>query len=425
MFQWIQSKKWVPDLVFGAFFALTLGFIDYALQGSSGLIASLLIGASFFFVREYSYAAVALVAIGSITEVSLGLLPTIAGFAVVALVFASSALGSRFWSLMIMVSSMVSGIVVAYHTAFSASAFSQISGINVYNTDGRFWMFMLAAASVVGLNGLAWLLGGFIIEFYRQRYTTRERDLVQGHNLKTMLEMAEQNQRFLIASDLNESVLQRVSSMLTLTDGARYAARLEPEIATRTLDRLAEIIRVTHGETRRLFDMLNKSVQVAAAPPNINDLETLAAQLRVEGYPARLNHNGTRLALIPSAELAVYRIVFDAVDNVRKHAPLGTEIDIDFNWSDAGMQVIVKDNGIEVANRGTAAAQSAGIDIAEAVETDLDSLTAEITGPGITGMRERAQLFEGNIEAHFVPGVGFTLNALFPGVEDYLQERAR
>lgn len=420
MIQWIQSRKWVPELVFGAFFALTLGITDYELQGTNGLITALLISSAFFFVREFSYISVAMVLIGSLSEISLGNLPTVSGFATAILVLTSAAFGSRLWSLLVMAATMVSGVAVAYNAAFSQSAFQQISGINVYNADGRFWMFLLASISVVGISGFAWLLGGFLMENYRQRRTKRERDIVQSINLKTMLEMAEQNQRFLIASDLNESVLQQISSMLTLTDGARYAARLEPEIAIRTLNRLAEIVRSVHEETRRLFDMLNRSVQVSAAPPNLNDLETLAVQLRAEGYPTKLTHSGARLELIPSAELAIYRIVFDAVQNVRQHAPVGTEIDVDFSWSEAGLQVIVKDNGIEVA----ASASNGTIDGITSIDEDLDALTREASGPGITGMRERARLFGGNIEAHRVPGVGFTVNALFPGVHEYLDDRA-
>jgi len=45
-----------------------------------------------------------------------------------------------------------------------------------------------------------------------------------------------------------------------------------------------------------------------------------------------------------------------------------------------------------------------------------------VTGPGITGMQERAALYGGNVEAHRVPGVGFTVNAIFPGIHDFSAE---
>lgn len=422
MFQWIQSKKWLPDLVIGAFFAMVLGSIDFALQGKDGLIASLLFTFAFFFFREYAYLAIPLVIAGAVTELMLGLRPTAAGFSVSVLVFIASALGRRLWSVLIMLAGIGSGIVVAWSTAFNTSFLTQFYGIDIYNNDGRWWSFGFASVSIIGLNGFAWLLGGFLIENYRQRIARREADLVQGHNLRTMLEIAEQNERFLIASDLNEAVLERVSAMLTLTDGARYASKLDATIAGRTLDRLVEMIRDTHDELRRLFDMLNRSVQVAAAPPNLNDLNLLAVQLRQDGYQTKIVHQGNRIELIPSAELSIYRIVFDALENVRKHAPVGTSIDIDFMWSDNGLQVLVKDNGREVALKSELALEGTTED---QITEDLQALTQEVVGPGITGMQERASLFNGNVEAHRVPGVGFTLNAIFPGIDDFKAETER
>ncbi|MFM5905739.1 MAG: ATP-binding protein, partial [Micrococcales bacterium] len=96
------------------------------------------------------------------------------------------------------------------------------------------------------------------------------------------------------------------------------------------------------------------------------------------------------------------------------HAPVGTDVDISFTWSDQGLQVLVKDNGVEHANR----VQSLTEDSYTSAQ-DLEALTQEVTGPGITGMRERAQLFQGSIEAKRVPGVGFTLNAIFPGIAEF------
>ncbi|MEN9715304.1 MAG: hypothetical protein RJA35_771 [Actinomycetota bacterium] len=416
MFQWIQTKKWLPDLSIGLVFASILAVIDYNTQGSNGLIASVILGFSFFFFREYSYIAIPLILGGCYAELALNLHPTAAGFSLALLVFISSALGPRRWSLLIMASAILTGVLVAWSVAFNTAFATEFFGINVYNSDGRWWGFGFAAVSIVGLNGFAWLLGGFLIEFYRERVASKERDIVQSHNLRTMLEIAEQNERFLIASDLNEAALERVSAMLTLTDGARYAAKLDPAIATRTLDRLVDIIRDAHDELRRLFDMLNQSVQVASAPPNINDLAILAVQLRQEGYQTKIVHQGKRFSLIPSAELSIYRIVYDAVDNVKQHAPANTSIDIDFMWHDNGLQVLVKDNGQEVAQRDLIDLDSS---FEQAVNEDVEALTQEVTGPGITGMRERAALFQGNVEAHRVPGVGFTLNAIFPNIHEY------
>jgi signal transduction histidine kinase len=170
---------------------------------------------------------------------------------------------------------------------------------------------------------------------------------------------------------------------------------------------------------RRMFDMLNKSVAVATTPPGISEIDALAAQYRELGYPTRLQHLGKRLNLLASAELNTYRIVFDALDNVREHAPIGTYIDVDFIWSENGLQVLVKDNGTEVAAKS---ADQLLNPEGYTAEDDEKALTEEVTGPVITGMHERAQLFQGSVEARRVPGIGFTLNAIFPGIDDYLAD---
>jgi len=422
LFQWIQSRKWLPDASIGLFFLSLLALTDYLLQGTNGLIVALLLGSSFFFFREYSALAVVLVLAGSTSEILLGVRPTVSGFAISLLVLIASALGRRGWSLAILGASIGTGLFVAWNAAFAQSVSSQFYGITLYNTDGHLWAFVFAGASLIGINGFFWLLGGFLIEFFNQRNTSRERDIVQHHNLRSALEMAEQSKRFLIASDINQTIVQQVSGMLTLTDGARYAARIDPEVAPRTLDRLVGLLRDTHTELRRLYDMLNRSVMVSAAPPNLSDLELLAITMRQAGYPTKISHQGQREALTPTVELAIYRIVFDALENVKQHNPVETQIDVQFVWSGHGLQILVKDNGLETKHRTHGAPDLTGV---EEQEQDLEALTQQVVGAGITGSRERAELFGGTVEAHTVPGVGFTVNALFPGIQQYSSETIR
>ena len=49
---------------------------------------------------------------------------------------------------------------------------------------------------------------------------------------------------------------------------------------------------------------------------------------------------------------------------------------------------------------------------------DLKSLVEPISGASLTGMRERAALYGGRVEATRVPGVGFTVSAIFPNLRE-------
>jgi signal transduction histidine kinase len=84
------------------------------------------------------------------------------------------------------------------------------------------------------------------------------------------------------------------------------------------------------------------------------------------------------------------------------------------------MQVLVKDNGVEVANRSILSAE--GENSGYTAEDDLQALVQPIVGPGLTAMRERCALYGGSLEATKVPGVGFTVSAIFPHLKSIASE---
>ena len=77
--------------------------------------------------------------------------------------------------------------------------------------------------------------------------------------------------------------------------------------------------------------------------------------------------------------------------------------------------MLIDDDGVR------SAARRAGLDPNEVaqrrsytVRDDVDGLTEVASGPGITEMRKRAELFGGVLNANSVPGVGFSVSAVFP-----------
>jgi len=125
MFKWIQTKKWLPDVLIGAIFALGLGIADNAIQGQNGLYASLLFGVAFFFFREYPYLGIAFVLLGGVATVFLAVAPTVAGFGVAFLVLLASAFGRRVWSLGLLASAIVSGLILAHYAAYQTTLSTQ------------------------------------------------------------------------------------------------------------------------------------------------------------------------------------------------------------------------------------------------------------------------------------------------------------
>jgi signal transduction histidine kinase len=81
------------------------------------------------------------------------------------------------------------------------------------------------------------------------------------------------------------------------------------------------------------------------------------------------------------------------------------------------LQVLVKDNGIEVSNRGLVELNLE--ETGYTAEDDLKALVEPITGPGFTAMRERAAIYGGSVEVTKVPGVGYTISAIFPRLREF------
>jgi signal transduction histidine kinase len=160
---------------------------------------------------------------------------------------------------------------------------------------------------------------------------------------------------------------------------------------------------------------LNSAIISDVASFKIDDLNELAVAYRELGFNTVISSQGESFRLNAGMELCVYKIVFEALQNVRKHAPVGTEVGVDFLWVEDGLQVLVKDNGIEVANRQKQA-------LGEVVEgydanEDFETLVSEFDGATLAALRDRAAIYKGRIEASRVAGVGFTLSAIFPNLK--------
>jgi signal transduction histidine kinase len=213
MFQWILTKKWLPEIIFGVLASVIFGTFDFIGQGTSGLIVSLLFSATYFFFRQYTYVSAGLALAGAISSYALGIQPTVAGFGTAGAIFLAGMFSNRLWGMVFVASNIAGGLFTVWDACFNSQLLTNFYGVNIYNEGGRWWGFAFAAITVMGLNGFLWLLGAFILTSISERTAAKERDTYQDINLRAMLDLAEQNERFDITRDLNELVMQRVSAI--------------------------------------------------------------------------------------------------------------------------------------------------------------------------------------------------------------------
>ena len=128
--------------------------------------------------------------------------------------------------------------------------------------------------------------------------------------------------------------------------------------------------------------------------PTLGELEPLLDAARAAGVPADLTVEGGPRALSPGVELSCYRIIDEALTNVARHAP-GATTRVVLRYRPGGLELEVA-NGPPPGGVQPAASQPAS------------------GGRGVRGMRERAELYGGRLDARPRPGGGFVVTAAIP-----------
>jgi signal transduction histidine kinase len=234
---------------------------------------------------------------------------------------------------------------------------------------------MATAAVVLGLNVRTRRAYLASVE-ERAAQLERERDQ-QG-------QLAAAAERARIAREMHDIVAHNLSVMIALADGAGYAAAQDPDRATGAMEQVSRTGRHALAEMRRLLGVLRSDDGAALAPqPGLADLEPLLERVRAAGLHASLETSGRPVALGAGAELTVYRLVQEALTNTLKHAGADARATVRLGYDGEGVSVEVLDDGVGRARVGVGA------------------------GQGLNGMRERAAVYGGELEAGPAPGGGW------------------
>lgn len=221
----------------------------------------------------------------------------------------------------------------------------------------------------------------------------REKERVRGQLLEKVM-VAQEEERKRIARELHDDTGQAITSLMVglraASDGCQPAQQPQFEglraIAAQTLESVKRLAR----ELR---------------PPLLDDLGLPAALDRyVSGYRANFGlnadlqmtgfGNGDRLA--PEVELALYRIIQEALTNVAKHAR-ARNVSVVVERRAGSVKAIVEDDGC-------------GFDVNAVLNAPQDEGKL-----GLHGMRERAELMGGRLQIESAPGAGSSVFVEIPG----------
>jgi signal transduction histidine kinase len=413
MFLWIRDQKWLPTIYLSLIAFVVFGALDWYFQGPTTILSSAVLALTVTFSRALPWVSIGLSAVGTLMPQYLGLQPQFSMLLATFNLLLMAAFATKSQRRVAYAVNVLVGSSASIWFIISLPVGSAIYGFQLPTAQAKFAVFLAGFIAMIATNANAWFFGRLFITRVTHVGTDFDRTILETELTSTQLALAEQDRRFEIARDVNDLLLEQVSATLATTEAGVYSAKTDATVAPRILERVLAGMRQTHSEIRRLSDLLGLQQEKSFALPGLRDLPKLLVAFRESGYGVNYRLLGEQLSLDGGAELVLYRIVSESLENVRQHAPETTEIDVDFIWAGPALQVVVKDNGEETQNR--IAKELNGYTEAD----DRKALVERPTGASLNVLKERVGLYEGNIEFAKVPGVGFTVSAAFPNIAKY------
>lgn len=244
------------------------------------------------------------------------------------------------------------------------------------------------AFAVLVIGGV-WLFGRGTHSWHNQaiRAEQHQEDLAR---------IAVAEERTHIARELHDVVAHSLTVIAVQADAAEAALATEPARAGAPMRAIRDSARDALADMRQLLHVLRREADeqdLTDLTParGIKDLPQLVAGMSAAGLPLRADLRPTG-ALSSGMELATFRIVQEALTNVRKHA-----------GNPRTRLVVSRGDGelrIEVHN--------------DPPSTGNSTAPATSTGHGLTGVRERVLAVGGTLEARPTASGGFDLVARLP-----------
>ncbi|NLP84425.1 sensor histidine kinase [Microbacterium sp. CFH 90308] len=393
MFRRLKPYQLVVDIGLAVLFLLIAWPVETVLvAGSSGLggpafvlpaLAAFVIAALFsgaLALRRVSPAlALALSWAGALLQVGLGRPPSFSDVAIFGVLYATAAYGSRWVSRAGLASALLGAVVIAVYLTTGPL---NVGGGLSWETLPSALSLLVAAAFALGLS---WTVGALVRTAVRARENRRAQEAAEA-------EAYAEQERVRIARDMHDVVAHSLTVVIAQANGARYAAASDPTAAATALETISSTAGAALADVRLLLTQLRHS-QSDGPQPTLADLEELYAQVRAAGVPLRVDVDPAPPGTPPAAaQLAVYRILQEALTNALRHGAPGGAVDLRLSWLPDRVEVAVR-NGL-----------------AERPQTGSDP----VRGHGIIGMRERAQLVGGRLEAGADPAGSFVVSAVIP-----------
>ncbi len=238
---------------------------------------------------------------------------------------------------------------------------------------------------------------GFVMRNRRLKFEElADRARVAEESREALAAQAVADEQRRIARELHDVVAHHISVIGVMSEGAKRVLRTNPDAAEEALATVNQTARTALREMRDILTVLRSGQEEPDSAdlepqPTVDSLRALVAQTKDAGLPVRYSVRGEEYPLPTGVSLAVYRIVQEALTNTIKHAGPKAKAGVVVDYGQEEFRVSIGDSG-----RGAPV------------------ITHFSGGHGLIGMRERATLYGGSLQAGPQPGGGYLVEARFP-----------
>jgi signal transduction histidine kinase len=278
------------------------------------------------------------------------------------------------------------------------SAITHDARVWAWISVGSAWILSLVVSIFLGTDWspfriAATTLGILIVFGIGESSRTRSERLAQITRIRSQRRQSEvQAERVRIARELHDVLAHSLSQINVQAGVGLHLMDSQPDKARDALASIKETSKSALDEVRSVLGVLRAEGSAGDEAPlvpesDLSRLEWLAASVSTQGIEVTVSGNP---ANVPQAtQLAMFRIVQESLTNIARHAKATTAA-VELAQKGGFYVVSITDNGTAPAPSG------------------------ETEGRGLLGMRERAELLGGTLEAGPVDSGGFRVSARIP-----------
>lgn len=220
-------------------------------------------------------------------------------------------------------------------------------------------------------------------------------DMKQKRLLGIRIIKAQEEERQRVAREIHDGPAQSMSNIVLKAEICERLVDSDPEKAKDELRTLKSVVRDTLRDVRKIiYDLRPMSLDDLGLIPTLQRyIETCREE---SGIKITFKTRGTCEQLKPVVSLTVFRLVQEAVNNIKKHA-CADKVTINLEFLEKELKLYIADNGVGF-----------DFDSLKSNEEDINK------GFGLISMRERVELLDGKFEIDSAVGKGTRLNITVP-----------